>query len=242
MRFIDLLLTRDCLPRDRLGDDDLSALSHAHEFYLRIHDEALLDDLSQSPPQDDMLLIGVPGSAASLRDLREQLRESWPLLAECIGCPCNLTGFPIGCHIPLQAPIALSAEQDLAGAAAAAARRSETAEALLRRTPVATPRFRMPSAGLFRSPSAPLVRLPWQGEATGVPLDAFWDMLFAPRDRLDLEALADVLSQCRPEEVTDPEREADALPTELLRVGIRLVLDQEACRGYVVLGYRSESS
>ena len=236
MRFIDLLVTRDCLPRRRLADDELTALSHAPAFYLRIHEEALLDDLSPSPPPGDMLLIGVPGKAASLGDLREQLREHWPLLTECIGCPCNLTAFPVGCHIPIQVPIALFAEQDLAEAASAAAKRSETAEALLRRTPVATPRFRLPSAGLFQSPSAPLVRLPWQGEATGVPLDAFWDMLFAPRDQSDLQALMDVLSQCRPDKEMDPEREADLLPTELLRAGIRLALEQEVCGGYVVRG------
>lgn len=200
---LDIILTRECAPRETYGDGDLIAISHALSFQEEIHGATAEEAQCGAPPDDDLKLDD--GEATiTLGEVRERLRKAWPRLAECMGCPLNVTGRAVGCHARVDYPIDAATERAVARAATeVCGEDAPTAEAILARTPVATPAFREAGRGVFEGAFAPYVKVPWEGTEKGVSLDAFWDLLFEPRRPEDGLAVARILSLLQRDTPTD---------------------------------------
>ena len=236
---LDLILIRDCTPRETLTDGELMALANAMSFHEALHEDVAENAEADAPPDDDIELEGSTGTLR-LGDLREQIRRGWPKLAECTGCPLNVSGRAIGCHLRIDYPVEGAAERWVARAASAAAQTPLVAESLLSRTPVATPAFRDPSAGMFESSFAPWVEIPWEASVRAVSLDAFWDLLLAPRSEEDGVAAAAVLTRLQAMLDGDeaPPDDARATLEQLAELGmaLRVFVSAEGRAGYAVSG------
>lgn len=234
---LDVILTQECTPRSHFADGELISLSNALYLHEELHQD-MSEDCRQLAPPGDELILQEEEVAISLGDLRERLKKALPRLGTCIGCPLNVTGRPIGCHVRVDYPIDTATERTLARLASRTCVDPEVAEALMARTPVATPAFRRPDRGMFESPFAPYVDVPWGDSVKGVSLDAFWDMLLEPRTSDDGVAVARILVLLRQElaERDDEEESVTLHQLALLGFALGLASTMDGQAGYAVSG------
>lgn len=236
---LDLILTRDCPPRETLSNGQLTTVSTAMMFLEDLHHETALEPGAVEPPADDIKLSDGE-SSLRIEELRERVRSAWVHLGACVGCPLNVTGRLVGCHVRVDYPIDGATERAVADAAARASEDDQlVVNSVLSRTPVSRPTFREPSAGMFEAPYAPYVEVPWEGQTKGVSLDAFWDLVLEPRSSEDGLAVATVLTQLH-HDLAAAEELDDASETihQLLTFGfaLRVVMASEIDSGFAISG------
>ncbi|MFN7972005.1 MAG: hypothetical protein U0166_06590 [Acidobacteriota bacterium] len=239
---LDLILKRDCSPREKLSDAALVEASHLLKFHTALHGACAAYPGSVAPPGDDTTFetegpVGPIQGVTRLGDVRTSLRAVWTKLIDCIGCPLNVTGSPIGCHVSLPYPVEPAVELLVADAASKASSDASVAEALLSRTPVTTPGFRRPAARMFSSAYPPQLQIRFEERVQGVSLDAFWDLLLAPRSPADGYAVMAVLTALQ-EALQGSSDDPPSGVSSLLMLGyaLRVWASAPDASGYLVTG------